>query len=175
VNQRPVYDEPETKIKALKVPTGTLHTTNISIKQILKEDSEKNKTIAEEDLPYESFSTDELKMFWRQYAFQAKEKSEITLYNAMIKRDPILVDGKIIRIEVDNTVQMGFIHNAQQTMTDFFRTHLKNYSILLDPFVTEVIDEESQYKSPKEQFAALARKYPNLHSFKTAFNLDFEY
>jgi|TARA_R110000737_G_scaffold327084_1_gene341103 hypothetical protein len=175
VNQRPVIETPEPKIKALKVPTGTLKTTNISIKQILKEERENNIQIPIEDLPHESFSIDQLKMYWRQYAFQAKENAEITLYNAMIKREPILVDGKLIRIEVDNSVQMGFIDNVQQHMTDFFRSHLKNYSIMIEAFQTEEIDEESQYKSPKDQFTALARKYPNLHSFKSAFNLDFEY
>ncbi len=174
-NQRSVVEVPEPKVKVLKVPTGALKTTNLSIKQILKDESEKNVQIPVEDLPHESFSFDQLKMFWRQYAFQAKERSEITLYNAMVKREPILVDGKIIRIEVDNAVQMGFIANVQQEMTDFFRTHLKNYSILIEPFQTENIDEEDQYKSPKDQFAILARKYPNLHSFKSAFNLDFDY
>jgi len=118
---------------------------------------------------------DQLKMYWRQYAFQAKENAEITLYNAMVKREPILVDRKTIRIEVDNSVQMGFIANVQQQMTDFFRLHLKNYSIIIESFQTEEEDEEDQYKSPKEQFAVLARKYPNLHSFKSAFNLDFEF
>lgn len=159
----------------MKVPTGTLQTTNLSIKQILKNESENNIQIPLEDLPHESFSLDQLRMFWRQYAFQAKENAGITLYNAMIKREPILVEGKLIRIEVDNTVQMGFFDSVQQHMTDFFRANLKNYSIMIEAFQSEQIDEESQYKSPKDQFAVLARKYPNLHSFKSAFNLDFEY
>ncbi len=175
VNQRSIIETPEPKIKALKVPAGSLKTTNISIKQIIKDERESNIQIPAEDLPHESFSMDQLRMFWRQYAFQAKEHAEITLYNAMVKREPILVDGKIIRIEVDNSVQMGFIANAQQKMTDFFRSHLKNYSILIESFQTEEQNEEDQYKSPKEQFASLARKYPNLHSFKSAFNLDFEF
>ena len=175
VNQRTIIESPEPKIKALKVPTGSLQTTNVSINQLLKDERESNIQIPAEDLPHESFSFDQLKMFWRQYAYQAKENAEITLYNAMVKREPVLVDGKIIRIEVDNAVQLGFIANVQQQMTDFFRSHLKNYSIVLDPFQTEEMDEENQYKSPKDQFAALARKYPNLHSFKSAFNLDFEF
>ncbi|MGJ8661234.1 MAG: hypothetical protein ACSHXL_04290, partial [Bacteroidota bacterium] len=174
-NQRSVVEVPEPKMKALKVPTGALKTTNLSIKQILKDEREKNVQVPVEDLPHESFSIDQLKMYWRQYAYQAKERSEITLYNAMVKRDPILVDGKTIRVEVDNTVQMGFLANVQQEMTDFFRSNLKNYSIMIEPFQTDQVDEEDQYKSPKDQFATLARKYPNLHSFKSAFNLDFEF
>jgi DNA polymerase-3 subunit gamma/tau len=131
--------------------------------------------IPNEDLPRESFSADQLRMFWRQYAFQAKEQAKETLYNAMIKRDPIITEGNLIRIEVDNAVQMSMIEASRQEMTDFFREHLKNYDVQLDCFLTEHEDAEQQFSSPKDQFLALARKYPNLHTFKTKFNLDFDY
>jgi DNA polymerase III subunit gamma/tau len=114
-------------------------------------------------------------MYWRQYAFQAKEQAKETLYNAMVKRDPIIAEGSLIRIEVDNAVQMSMIDAARQEMTDFFRDHLKNFDIQLDCFITEKEDKEQQFLSPKDQFQALARKYPNLHTFKSSFNLDFDY
>ncbi len=114
-------------------------------------------------------------MFWRQYAFQAKEKAQETLYNAMVKRDPIIAEGNLIRIEVDNAVQMSMLDASRQEMTDFFREHLKNFDIQLDCFITENEDTEQQFLSPKDQFMALARKYPNLHTFKSSFNLDFDY
>lgn len=173
--ERPVYDPPQTKLKTLVTPTGTLRTNNPSINQILQHEKESNIVIPNEDLPRESFSSDQLRMYWRQFAFQAKEQAKETLYNAMIKRDPIIVDSHLIRIEVDNTVQMNMLDASKQEMTDFFRTHLKNYDIQIDCFVTENIDTEQQFLSPKDQFLALARKYPNLHTFKSSFNLDFDY
>ncbi len=156
-------------------PTGTLKTNHPSIKQILQQEEENSVVIPNEDLPRESFSSDQLRMYWRQYAFQAKEQAKETLYNAMVKRDPIIAEGNLIRIEVDNSVQMSMIDASRQEMTDFFRTHLKNFDIQLDCFITENEDTEQQFLSPKDQFLALARKYPNLHSFKSSFNLDFDY
>lgn len=156
-------------------PTGTLKTNNPSIKALIAQEKASRMTVPNEDLPRESFTSDQLRMFWRQYAFQAKEQAKETLYNAMVKRDPIIVDANKIRIEVDNAVQMSMIDASRQEMTDFFRTHLKNYDIQLDCFLTEHEDTEQQFLSPKEQFLALARKYPNLHTFKSSFNLDFDY
>ena len=162
-------------MKALTSPSGALRSQNPSIKQIIQQEEENNKVIPDEQLPRESFSSDQLRMFWRQYAYMAKEKAQETLYNAMVKRDPIISEGNLIRIEVDNAVQMNMLDASRQEMTNFFRERLKNYDIQIDCFVTENEDTEQQFLSPKEQFAALARKYPNLHTFKSSFNLDFDY
>ena len=175
VTERPVYDPPITKLKTLVTPTGQLKTQNPSIKQILKDEEENSKVIPNEDLPRESFSSDQLRMYWRQYAYQAKEQAQETLYNAMVKREPIIAEGNLIRIEVDNAVQMNMIDASRQKMTNFFREHLKNFDIQLDCFVTENEDSEQQFQPPKDQFNTLARKYPNLHTFKSSFNLDFDY
>lgn len=175
VTERPAYDAPHVKLKALTSPSGVLRSQNPSIKQIIQQEEENNKVIPNEQLPRESFSSDQLRMFWRQYAYMAKEKAQETLYNAMVKRDPIISEGNLIRIEVDNAVQMNMLDASRQEMTNFFREQLKNYDIQIDCFVTENEDTEQQFLSPKDQFAALARKYPNLHTFKSSFNLDFDY
>ncbi len=169
------YAPPQTQLKTLVTPTGTLKTNNPSINALLEKEKENSKVIPNEDLPRTSFSSDQLRMFWRQYAFQAKEQAKETLYNAMIKRDPIIVEGYKIKIEVDNAVQMTMLEGAKQEMTDFFRANLKNFDIQLECFITEKIDDNQQYVSPKDQFMALSRKYPNLHTFKSSFNLDFDY
>lgn len=175
MNPRPVYDAPETKLKTLVTPTGSLKTNNPSIKSLIAQEKKNNIIIPDDQLPRESFSSDQLRMFWRQYAFQAKEKAQETLYNAMVKRDPIITEGNLIRIEIDNAVQMSMLEAARLEMTNFFREHLKNYDVQIDCFITDEEENEQQFLSPKEQFMALARKYPNLHTFKNSFNLDFDY
>jgi hypothetical protein len=172
---RPSFSQEAPKPKVLKEPSGKLNTGNLSIHQISKDYAEKNIKIAPEDLPRESFPYDKLKMYWRQYAFKAKENTQETLYNSMIKREPILVDGKKIRIELDNPIQLGFVEAVQQELTTFLRESLKNYDIILEPFVSENQEEEQKYLSPKDQFSAMARTHPNLHTFKKLFNLDFDY
>ena len=52
---------------------------------------------------------------------------------------------------------------------------IKNYNITVDFTLSE--DKESQIKflTGKDRFTSLAKKNPNLHSFKTVFNLDIEF
>lgn len=159
----------------LTVPTGKLNTGNLSIKEMMKQERDKMDTIPAEDLPAESFSGDQLTMAWKQYAFWAKDNQKDTLYNAMIKRDPILVENFVIRIELDNPVQLTYVEKGLQDMTLFFRKKLNNHIVKIEPFLTENPEEGDSYQSPKDKFAMLARKYPNLHSFKSAFNLDFDH
>lgn len=161
--------------KVLSVPTGKLNTSNLSINEIMIKERAKSEHIPEEDLPMETFSNDQLKMAWKQYAFWAKDNQKETLYNAMIKRDPIRGEEDVIRLELDNPVQLSYVEKGLQEMTMFFRKKLQNYRFKIEPFLTENPEASSGYKSPKDQFSAMARKYPNLHSFKSAFNLDFDY
>ena len=90
VTQNKEYLQQKIEAKILSVPTGNLNTTNPSIKKILqqKEQSPVQSSINQKDLPYESFSYDQVKMAWRRYAHEAKAKGMETFYNAMIKRDP---------------------------------------------------------------------------------------
>jgi len=159
----------------LTVPTGQLNTSNLSIKQMYAQETEKRTNVSPENLPRESFSSDQLKMVWRQFAFKMREDAKETVYHAMVKRDPLLLENSLIRFEVDNVTQEGSIHRIIQDMSEHFRKELNNYDIVIETFVSENPDAEQQFLSPKDKFTALARKYPNLHSFKQAFNLDFEY
>lgn len=104
-----------------------------------------------------------------------REEAKETVYHAMVKKDPVLLEGFVIRLEVDNVTQEGSIQRIIHDMTDYFRKELKNYDLSIETVVSENVDQNEQYLSPKDKFTALARKYPNLHSFKSAFNLDFEY
>ena len=52
---------------------------------------------------------------------------------------------------------------------------LKNYEISVDFFLSEDKDSEVKFLTGKDRFASMARKNPNLHSFKTIFNLDIEF
>ena len=54
------------------------------------------------------------------------------------------------------------------------RQHLKNYSIKVELDVVEQMEEE-KFLTSKQKFEQMARKNPNLHVFKSMFNLDIEY
>ncbi len=114
-------------------------------------------------------------MIWKRYAFKMRDESKEMVYHAMIKRDPTLNENSIIRFEVDNVTQEGSLQRILHDMSEYFRKELKNYSLVIEFAVTQDTESQDQYLSPKDKFNSLARKYPNLHSFKSAFNLDFEY
>lgn len=160
----------------MSAPSGALNTSNLSIKQLMNEERKKSQSIPEKDLPMESFSKDQLIMAWKQFAFKMKDERKDTLYNAMVKRDPVITEGDVIRIEVDNHVQLRYFEKSMQDLTASLREKLKNFRVSVDVILAEGNDQEGGgYESPKDQFARLARKYPNLHSFKSAFNLDFDF
>jgi len=123
----------------------------------------------------EPFTHDQLKIYWRQFAHDAKSRALETLYNAMIKRDPILLDDYQVKMEVDNQVQVDYINAHINDLTDFLRSHLKNYNILVTSFISENQVEEVRHLTGKDRFASMAKKNANLHTFKKVFNLDIEY
>ena len=169
------FSKPEAKI--LTVPTGQLNTSNLSIKQILtpSQNISTSEVHPNGDLPFENFTFDQAKMVWKKYAHDMKAKGMETFYNAMIKRDPKISENQKITMDVDNQVQIDYITPHLNDLIGHLRSELKNYNISVDFTLSE--DKESQVKflTGKDRFASLAKKNPNLHSFKTVFNLDIEF
>ena len=97
----------ETKI--LSTPQGTIETKHLSIKESLEKIKATQEQGNIEDLPREGFSIEHVKMYWKQYAYQVKENGLETFYNALIKRDPVLISDEMLGLVVDNQVQMDYI------------------------------------------------------------------
>jgi chromosomal replication initiation ATPase DnaA len=114
-------------------------------------------------------------MFWKRFAFQMKENSMETFYNALIKREPVFLDDEKLAIEVDNNVQIEYINPHLNDFVSFLRKSLKNYSISVEMRLTEDSMQEVKYLTGKDKFAAMARKNTNLHKLKNLFNLDIEF
>ncbi len=170
------FIKPEARI--LSVPTGQLNTSNISIKKILTPDNTTTSSLESNsigDTPFDSFTVDQAKMVWKKYAHDMKAKGMETFYNAMIKRDPKINDSQKFTMDVDNQVQIDYITPHLNDLIGHLRKELKNYNITVDFTLSD--DKESQVKflTGKDRFASLAKKNPNLHSFKTIFNLDIEF
>lgn len=106
VRQEPIIPKIEQKIAT--VPTGQLNTTTLSIKKMMekKEDEMSHTDHLPENLPHNPFTFDQVKMLWRRFAFEMKEKGMETFYNAMIKREPIQKEETHFVMDVDNQVQV---------------------------------------------------------------------
>ena len=164
------------EVKKLQTPTGQLQSTLISIKELTlpkDEDSTRNESI--ENKPQTPFSSDELNMIWKKFAFKMKKEGNDTMYLAMIKRDPKIGGNFQLIHEVDNQVQIDYIQTHLSDLIDCLRESLKNWKISINFSISENQEESLKHKTGKDKFNALARKNPNLHTFQKTFNLDIEY
>lgn len=114
-------------------------------------------------------------MIWRRYAHEAKAKGMETFYNAMIKRDPRQIDDVHFIMDVDNQVQVDYITPHLQDLVGYLRNEVKNYDVSLELNLLENNEVEVKFLTGKDRFANMAKKNPNLHSFKNIFNLDIEF
>ncbi len=127
------------------------------------------------NMPMNDFGMDELKMMWRRFAFDMKNQGKQTFFSALMKRDPILIEGTKYRMEVDNQTQIDYINPILSDLVDYLRAGLKNYALEISLELTSNPEEEVKFLSGKDKFAALARKNPNLHTLKSTFNLDIDF
>ncbi|MBP6090474.1 MAG: hypothetical protein KA521_04410 [Crocinitomicaceae bacterium] len=163
--------------KIATVPTGQLNTSTLSIKHLVqqKEESAISNGTSVENLPMNDYSFDQVKMLWRRFAFEMKERGMETFYNAMIKREPNRKEQDSYTMDVDNQIQVDYITPHLQDLNQFFRKELKNYAFTISIEQTGNPEEEIKFLTGKDKFAAMARKNPNIHTLKTLFNLDIEY
>lgn len=127
------------------------------------------------NLPQEMYDFDDLKMAWRRYAHILKERGEKTFYNSLLKRDPIPKEEHLFVMEVDNHVQVETVKHGFGDFINYLRSELKNYLVDVEVIITKNTEKEVKFQTGKDKFASLARKNPNLHSFKKTFNLDVDY
>jgi len=175
VRQAPLVQHVEPKNAS--APIGKLSSATLSIKELMvkKEEEQASSSIMPENMPMNSFSYDQVKMLWRRFAFEMKDKGMETFYNAMVKREPIQKTETHFVMDVDNQIQVDYITPHLQDMIAYFRRELKNYAFEVSFSLNENPEQEVKFLTGKDKFAALARKNPNLHTLKTSFNLDIEF
>jgi hypothetical protein len=168
---------PEVKVAQTTVsPNGNLNTSSYSIKDLLKKEEEKTEQYLNIDnLPKQPYSFDHIKMLWRRYAFEVKEKGLETFYNALIKRDPKISSEHTYNLIVENQIQVDYITPHLEEMVAFIRKEVKNYLIQIVIALSQEEEIDVKFLTGKDKFAALSRKNPNLHTLKNTFNLDIEF
>ncbi len=161
--------------KEVTAPTGIIKGSGISIKKILQKKEEGSTTVDLSNMPHDPYAFDDLKMAWRQFAFEMKNEGKETFFSALVKREPIFVEGDTYKLEVDNQVQVDYITPQLTSLLSYIRKKVNNYSVMVQLELTSNPEEDVKYLTGKDKFAKLARKNPNLHTLKNTFNLDIEY
>ena len=163
--------------KVMTAPSGQAQSTGLSIKKMLQKTEEVNeeKGFDINNMPKNPYTFDDLKMAWRRFAFEMKEKRKETIYNALIKREPKQISDHEYVLVVDNQVQIDYIKPFAGDLIGYIRSEVKNYLIDIKMEITQNQEAEVKFQTGKDKFASLARKNPNLHTLKNKFNLDIEY
>jgi hypothetical protein len=169
------YVQEQEPPKVLSQPTGNVNAQHVSIKKILEEQKANESTPNQEDLPREGFSKEQVKMYWKQFAFQMKENGMETFYHALVKRDPHFLDEEKFGLEVDNQIQVDYINPIIGDFIEFLRKNLRNFQIQIELILTDDPSKEIKFLTGKDKFNAMARRNPNLHTLKNLFNLDIEF
>jgi len=148
---------------------------HISIKKVLEEHKQQEELVPEKESARDFIQIDQFKMYWRQFAYQLKDNGMETFYQALIKRDPLVLSDEQYVLVVDNQVQIDYIQPLLTDFISFLREKVNNFSLEVKLQISDNPDEEVKYLTGKDKFSAMARKNPNLHVLKSLFNLDIDY
>ncbi|MBA4849190.1 DNA polymerase III subunit gamma/tau [Emticicia sp. BO119] len=89
----------------------------------------------------------------------------------MLKRDFDLVDGHILKLRLDNQVQMDLLTQMKQDLAVYLRQQLQNSSIQIASEIVENQQERRPYTA-QEKFEFLANKNPALWDLKEKLGMD---
>ncbi len=156
----------------------TEHTTKkvsaLSLKSIRKKQELKKEQLAnqpdEENLPTESFTEDEMRTAWTQYAKKVEADGKYNLLSHLTMGIPKL-DGSIIHLEFPNDTIKVEVEREKYDLLGFLRNTLKNYDIDLDILVNETVQKKYAYTT-REKFDKLTEKNPALEKLRREFDLD---
>lgn len=89
----------------------------------------------------------------------------------MLKRDFNLVEGHILKLRLDNQVQMDLLTQMKQDLAVYLRQRLQNNTIQITAEIVESQQERRPYTA-QEKFEYLANKNPALWDLKEKLGMD---
>ncbi|MEJ6588950.1 MAG: hypothetical protein QNL43_04030 [Crocinitomicaceae bacterium] len=98
-----------------------------------------------------------------------------TFYNALVKRDPLIEKDDVLKLFVENKIQVDYIKPLLNELTSFIRNSLKNHNISVVIELTENSVEDVKFLNGKDKFEVMVKKNPDLNTLRNLFNLDVEY
>ena len=171
--KNPLKKEP----KVLSKPTGQLNTSNVSIERIMNPPKKETEELEEDysNRPRTPFGIDELKMAWKRYAFKIKP-TNMSLYTAMTRRDPKLLEDYRIHMELDNDTLKERLEREKADLLVYLRGELKNWGIQLTyNEVEQGSSSQAALYSGMDKFKKMSEKNPNLNTLQKLFNLDIDF
>ena len=125
---------------------------------------------ARPDLP---FSLDELQSAWNTFARRRHQQFDSATEQLVLNR-ALTLDGTVIRLTLDNTLQVGYLTDIKPDLIGFLRETLQNSRIQIEHTV-QVQEVKKMIYSSLDKFNFMADKNPALHDLRKALNLEVDY
>lgn len=146
----------------------------LSLKSIRKKQELQKELIANQpdqrNLPAESFTEEEMRTAWTQYAKKVEKDGKFNLLSHLTMGVPRL-DGSTIHLEFPNDTIKVEVEREKHELLGYLRSQLQNYDIDLDILVNETVQKKYAYTT-REKFDKLREKNPALEKLRKEFDLD---
>ncbi len=167
--ETPVVSKPE-KI----VPTQTKKSGGLSIKGFRNKKEElleKERLLAGQKLPTDSFTFDEFIVHWKAYLEILRKNQEKNFLSILsIDENPTL-EGAKIKLTLSNQSLKKELERNKEKVLKYIRTKLNNFDIDFKITVNEEKQKDFVYTRP-QKFQKMVEKYPDLQYLKDKFDLD---
>jgi DNA polymerase-3 subunit gamma/tau len=148
--------------------------------QLKKEESHKvpepKPDLEEESVNIVQFDYDKLLKHWNDYASKLKEQKKLQLYSTLTKRQPILKDGNVLLLVIDNKVQEEDLNNEKYDLLLYLKEKMNSGPLQL---ITEIEKNEEETGmrpyTTKEKFEKMAEENPILNEIKRIFDLNVDF
>ena len=136
-----------------------------------KVDGEVKETVVQIDNT--EVSVEELKSTWQKFTEKLKTEGREREFN-IINQKVSFGEDLSINLTLSNSFQAITIESLQQELLAYIRGALKNSSIRLLVEI-EKTEEKKMIYTNSEKYEYLAKKFPNLQSLRTRFELDTDF
>ena len=147
--------------------------SSFSIKDTMKKHNDIKEEIEKTDA--DEFTLEQLMECWNTYAKGQNEKGRKTLFTALTKNNPELMENFTIVHTLENKTLSDNFDRQKQDISDYLKKELNNYSISIQSKLIKSEKEELFLYTDKEKFKKIAEDHPELIYLKDKLHLDFEF
>jgi DNA polymerase III subunit gamma/tau len=167
---------PDTVSTAVRSRSGATGTISISKKlQANRAPAESQAETAPEIQLNRTIIESELVAVVKQLVERMMAEGRRQLAVALNKHEPVLIDGNIIEIPVDNPIQADDIQANKQEILFYLKEKLSNTGIEIHPRVTDTEELSGMAYTPADKFKKMAEKNPDLNQLRQQFDLELDF
>ncbi|HMU77742.1 MAG: DNA polymerase III subunit gamma/tau [Bacteroidia bacterium] len=154
-------------------PLATISLSGLNAKQAAPDKTESTDVKSEKknDRPV---VIEELNRIWTLYAALQDNNGHTNLSKALLRTEPVVINGTEIHVTVDNQVLRDNLLSLKSEFLEYFKRELQNDFLTLEVRVEvseKVLDKPY---TAREKFKKMAEKNPELENFRKQFDLNFD-